>query len=353
MNQTVIYNNYKIDITLESNANTVQIKMFDTVSLELFEGSVNANEIYVSPIEKFYQMLSSALDKKTDFAIGITRLTDKIKCKLTYKTHFIELDEFLSLDKILVTTDQIKIAKLERENISLNLKIAETEIKMKELNENIDQLKHENQQEKQKNIDIEIRIKILQEVELDVRNRIKKLEDELDQKVRETNIKLSERQKQVTHELTLKEKRLEDRLIAFEQRELNNLLPKVAEKNDAFRSFILCTLCNNSHDLPPGYSQQINNFIDTIMNNDKEYIVSTDWKRSNNVSTGQCYITNYGKVFLQIKPYDRCWTYCRYLDLKINSMCKLILEIILPRLSGTDYQGHWMEPSLPQSTPVP
>ncbi len=112
--------------------------------------------------------------------------------------------------------------------------------------------------------------------------------------------------------MNLQEKRLTDRIIAFEQRELNNLLPKVAEKNQ----------------IPIGYCPQ--DIFNKMLKNDKEYVVCFENYGNNDENI---YITNYGKVFLLWTTVQAHANTCRntitrYYDLKINSMNRQILDII-------------------------
>lgn len=51
------------------------------------------NDIYINPLDKFYKMLSSALESKLGFTFSIESLTDKLKCKLNYTTEFVDLEE--------------------------------------------------------------------------------------------------------------------------------------------------------------------------------------------------------------------------------------------------------------------
>lgn len=130
MINTITYSNYKFDI--EPKQNQVYIKAFDTVTMELYEGTVYEHEIYVSPINKFCTMLSSALGQEKDFTIGIVRCPDKLKCELKYKTNFIELDEAFSLDQV-ANTQAIehflknKITELEKRVESFETKLLDNE----------------------------------------------------------------------------------------------------------------------------------------------------------------------------------------------------------------------------------
>ncbi len=98
MTHVITYLNYRFDIELGKNQ--ISIKVFDTNTMDLFEGTVNEHEIYINPIDKFEKLLVSALKKHHGFSIEVTKSSDTIKGKLTYKTYFIELDETFSLNKI-------------------------------------------------------------------------------------------------------------------------------------------------------------------------------------------------------------------------------------------------------------
>ena len=77
MNQTICFSDcsptgadlqcYKFDIELLNTS--INIKVFNTTSLELYEGSVNEAEIYIQPISKFYKMLVSGKTYKIELKI--------------------------------------------------------------------------------------------------------------------------------------------------------------------------------------------------------------------------------------------------------------------------------------------
>ena len=67
MNQTICFSDYKFDIELVNTS--INIKVFNTTSLDLYEGSVNEAEIYIQPISKFYKMLVSGKTYKIELKI--------------------------------------------------------------------------------------------------------------------------------------------------------------------------------------------------------------------------------------------------------------------------------------------
>ena len=97
MNQTICFSDYKFDIELVNTS--INIKVFNTTSLDLYEGSVNEAEIYVQPISKFYKMLVNGLNKENNFNFEINNLTDKLKCRLNYLNEFVDIEEFIILHK--------------------------------------------------------------------------------------------------------------------------------------------------------------------------------------------------------------------------------------------------------------
>lgn len=96
-NQTIYFSDYKFDITLEPAI--INVKIFNTKTLDLYEGSVNSNDIYINPLDKFYKMLSSALELKPGFTFAIENQPDKLKCKLNYATEFFDLEELFVVNK--------------------------------------------------------------------------------------------------------------------------------------------------------------------------------------------------------------------------------------------------------------
>ena len=133
MNQSITYNDYKFDISDEQNS--IKIQVFNNKTQEFYSGTVNENEIYVQPIGKFYKMLLSALNKEENFDMEITKSNDKLKCKILYKTEFIELEEIFSLDKVdngkAVEYQLIEeIKTLKDDNIELKKLVTDLTIKL-------------------------------------------------------------------------------------------------------------------------------------------------------------------------------------------------------------------------------
>jgi hypothetical protein len=135
MTQTIHFSDYKFDITLEPT--NININIFNSKTMDLFEGSINQNDIYINPLDKFYKMLSNGLESKPGFTFSIESLTDKLKCKLNYTTEFIDLEEIFVVNKK---------ANNKAVEYHLNNKIEVLEEKNKLLNNQIDFLKTELQQ---------------------------------------------------------------------------------------------------------------------------------------------------------------------------------------------------------------
>ena len=135
MTQTIHFSDYKFDITLEPTI--ININIFNSKTMDLFEGSINQNDIYINPLDKFYKMLSSALESKPGFTFLIESLTDKLKCKLNYTTEFVDLEEIFVVNK----KENNKAVEYH-----LNSKIEVLEEKNKLLNTQVDLLKTELQQ---------------------------------------------------------------------------------------------------------------------------------------------------------------------------------------------------------------
>ncbi len=144
MNQTIYFSDYKVDITLEPTI--IYIRVFNTKTLDLYEGSVNSNDIYINPLDKFYKMLSGALSSKPGFTFTIENQTDKLKCKLNYITDFFDLEELFVVNrkdnnkaveyhlnnkievlegKNVLLTNQIDLLKTEFEQLKLTVQTLE------------------------------------------------------------------------------------------------------------------------------------------------------------------------------------------------------------------------------------
>lgn len=306
MTQSIIYSNYKFDITVGQSS--VDIQVFDTTSTDKYAGTVNEHEIYVNPIDKFAKLLIGALGGKKDFSIGLVRLPDKLKCQLTYKTDFIELEETFALDKQACTPEQFEISILQMEKLKLEQVNQQFQAKVSELNARVQELEAEIATHS--SVDIQVKTQMLQEMEVNTMKRIKKLEAELRIKEEETEKKLLEKTTQVNNELSLQEKRLTMRICDFEQREQNNLLPKVAEKSQI-------PILNCTQDI-----------FDKMLKNDKEYVV--------HFQNDYMCITNYGKVFCKQHLSPGQWNnfgsirynYMSFFDFEISVMNPKILKVI-------------------------
>ncbi len=124
MNNRIIYDNYnfdnyKFDISLGES--DVKIKICDTLSTDIFECMVNENDTNKHSVFKFCKLLICGLSKEKDFIFQITKIPDKIKCKITYKNDFLdeEYTEVFTANKI----EETQIEKLEKQIVKLTAHI--------------------------------------------------------------------------------------------------------------------------------------------------------------------------------------------------------------------------------------
>ncbi len=189
MTQSIIYSKYKFDITVGQSS--VDIQVFDTTSHNKYAGTVNEHEIYVTPIGKFVKLLTGALENQPDFSIGIVKLPDKLKCQLTYKTDFIELEEIFALDQQACTPEQFEISIGQMERLKLEQANKQYQAKIAELNARVQALEAEIAAHS--SVDFQVKTQMLQQMELDTLKRIKQMESELKIKEEETEKKLLEK----------------------------------------------------------------------------------------------------------------------------------------------------------------
>ncbi len=128
MEQTFIFANYKFNILLKDTS--INIKIQDTNTIEIYEGSVNENDIYIRPISKFNKLLVNALNKISGFNINLVKIDNKIKCKLQYTGDFVEVEEVFLLNqmndnKIIEYHLRQEIEQLKNKNNLLQEKIIE------------------------------------------------------------------------------------------------------------------------------------------------------------------------------------------------------------------------------------
>ena len=96
--ETIIYDNYTFKIELDTNQ--IKLNMTDNILMEIYEGIVKEDELYVKPIKKFYSMIIRALNKEPSFNFSIDNRNSKMVCTVSYSTDMVDLEEHIILNKI-------------------------------------------------------------------------------------------------------------------------------------------------------------------------------------------------------------------------------------------------------------
>ena len=96
--ETITYDNYTFKIELDKNQ--IKINMTDNTLMEIYEGTVKEDVLYVKPIKKFYSMIIRSLNKETSFNFSIDNRNSKIVCTVSYSTEMVDMEEYIILNKI-------------------------------------------------------------------------------------------------------------------------------------------------------------------------------------------------------------------------------------------------------------
>jgi len=96
--ETIIYDNYTFKIELDTNQ--IKLNMTDNTLMEIYEGSVKEDDLYVKPIKKFYSMIIRSLNKEASFNFSIDNRNSKMVCTVSYSTDMVDLEEHIILNKI-------------------------------------------------------------------------------------------------------------------------------------------------------------------------------------------------------------------------------------------------------------
>ena len=96
--ETITYDNYTFKIELDKDQ--IKLNMTDNTLMEIYEGTVKEDELYIKPIKKFYSMINRALNKEISFNFSIDNRNSKMVCTVSYSTDMIDLEEHIILNKI-------------------------------------------------------------------------------------------------------------------------------------------------------------------------------------------------------------------------------------------------------------
>ena len=99
--ETITYDNYIFKIELDKNQ--IKLNMTDNTLMEIYEGSVKEDDLYIKPIKKFHSMIIRSLNKETSFNFSIDNRNSKMVCTVSYSTDMIDLEEHIILNKISAT----------------------------------------------------------------------------------------------------------------------------------------------------------------------------------------------------------------------------------------------------------
>lgn len=96
--ETITYDNYTFKIDLDTNQ--IKLNMTDNTLMEIYEGTVKEDELYVKPIKKFYSMIIRSLNKEPSFNFAIDNRNSKMVCTVSYSTDMVDIEEHIILNKI-------------------------------------------------------------------------------------------------------------------------------------------------------------------------------------------------------------------------------------------------------------
>ena len=96
--ETITYDNYTFII--EQEKNQIKVNMTDNTLMEIYEGFVKEDDLYVKPIKKFYSMIIKALNKEQYFTFSVTTQNSKMVCTISYNNDIMEFEEYIILTKL-------------------------------------------------------------------------------------------------------------------------------------------------------------------------------------------------------------------------------------------------------------
>ena len=96
--ETITYENYtfKFNVTKDQ----IKVNMTDNILMEIYEGIVKEDDIYVKPIKKFYSMIIKSLNKEEFYTFSISPQKSNMVCNISYNTDMIDIEEHIILNKI-------------------------------------------------------------------------------------------------------------------------------------------------------------------------------------------------------------------------------------------------------------
>ena len=74
--------------------------MTDNILMEIYEGSVKEDDLYIKPIKKFHSMIIRSLNKDPSFNFSMDTQNSKIVCTVSYSTDMVDIEEYIILNKI-------------------------------------------------------------------------------------------------------------------------------------------------------------------------------------------------------------------------------------------------------------
>ena len=99
-NFMTIYDKYKFDVKCDDT--TINIKLTDTEQLDLYETTINQDDITVKPIKRFILMIKNALSRTPNYIVSIGKDLDfeQIICCFDYYTEMFEVEDTIVFTKV-------------------------------------------------------------------------------------------------------------------------------------------------------------------------------------------------------------------------------------------------------------
>ena len=95
---TITVDNYKFE--LELSPPQIKIKLIDTTSYDMYEGTVNEDDIYFKPIQKFYSMIIKSLNKEPNYNFKMNDKKTTLICTFSYSNEMVDIDEHIKFTKL-------------------------------------------------------------------------------------------------------------------------------------------------------------------------------------------------------------------------------------------------------------
>ena len=110
--KTITYENYTFNFDVTKDQ--IKVSMMDNTLMEIYEGIVKEDDIYVKPIKKFYSMIIKSLNNDQFYTFFISEQKSCMICKISYNTDMIDIDMNNIIKKVSKKTSKKSSKKVSK-----------------------------------------------------------------------------------------------------------------------------------------------------------------------------------------------------------------------------------------------